>query len=117
MASAKPLHRWSILVVRAKAVWLGDVEATSEAEAIAKGAEEFGEPKERLMAVRRGGVTRLQQFDKIRVSGASLPSRNGHESILNVTPISGAGGLRRDRGRAHLGTSEASLPLSGRNEK
>ena len=46
--------RWSILVLRAKAVWLGDVEAVSEAEAIAKGAEEFKQPKERLMAVRRG---------------------------------------------------------------
>ena len=45
--------RWSILIVRAKAVWLGDVEAASEAEAIAKGAEEFKQPKERLMAVRR----------------------------------------------------------------
>jgi hypothetical protein len=34
-------------------VWLGDVEATSETEAIAKGAEAFGQPKERLMAVTR----------------------------------------------------------------
>jgi hypothetical protein len=45
--------RWSILVVGAKLQWLGDVEATSEAEAIAKGAEEFKQPRERLMAVRR----------------------------------------------------------------
>ena len=30
------------------------LEAASEAEAIAKGAEEFKQPKERLMAVRRG---------------------------------------------------------------
>jgi hypothetical protein len=42
------------LILRAKVVWLGDVEAANEAEAIAKGAEAFGEPKERLMAVRRG---------------------------------------------------------------
>jgi hypothetical protein len=49
----KPLLRWSILILRSKAVWLGDVEAASEAEAIAKGAEQFGEPEERLMAVRR----------------------------------------------------------------
>jgi hypothetical protein len=49
----KPLHRWSILVVRAKLVWLGDVEAAGEAEAIAKGVEAFGQPKERLMAVKR----------------------------------------------------------------
>ena len=48
------LVRWSILILRSKAVWLGDVEAASEAEAIAKGAEAFGQPKERLMAVRRG---------------------------------------------------------------
>jgi hypothetical protein len=52
-APTKPLVRWSILVVRAKAVWLGDVEAASEAEAIAKGAEEFGQDPKRLMAVRR----------------------------------------------------------------
>ena len=45
--------RWSILILRAKAVWIGDVEAASEAEAVAKGAEEFNQPKERLIAVRR----------------------------------------------------------------
>ena len=37
-----------------KAVSPGGVEATSEAEAIAIGAEEFKQPKEWLMAVRRG---------------------------------------------------------------
>jgi hypothetical protein len=42
------------LILRAKTVWLGDVEASTEAEAIAKGAEKFDLPKERLMAVRRG---------------------------------------------------------------
>jgi hypothetical protein len=31
------------------ALWLGDVEAVSEAEALDKGAEEFKQPKERLM--------------------------------------------------------------------
>ena len=41
------------MILRAKAVWLGDVEASTEAEAIAKGAEKFAQPKERLMAVRR----------------------------------------------------------------
>jgi hypothetical protein len=50
----KPLLRWSVLILREKAVWLGDVEAASEAEAIAKGAERFKQPKERLIAVRRG---------------------------------------------------------------
>jgi hypothetical protein len=50
----KPLLRWSILIVGTKLVWIGDVEAVSEAEAVAKGAEEFKQPKERLMAVRRG---------------------------------------------------------------
>jgi len=49
----KPLLRWSILILRAKAVWLGDVEATSEAEAITKGAEQFKQDAKRLMAVRR----------------------------------------------------------------
>jgi hypothetical protein len=46
--------RWSILILHAKATWLGDIEASTEAEAIAKGAEKFAQPKERLMAVRRG---------------------------------------------------------------
>jgi hypothetical protein len=41
-------------VVREKAVWLGDVEAESQAEAIAKGAEGFKQDPNRLMAVRRG---------------------------------------------------------------
>ena len=50
----KPLLRWSILILRSKAVWIGDVDAASEAEAIKIGAEQFGQPKERLMAVRRG---------------------------------------------------------------
>ena len=43
----KPLQRWSILILRAKAVWLGDVEAATEAEAIAKGAEAFGQDAKR----------------------------------------------------------------------
>jgi hypothetical protein len=34
--------RWSILIVHAKAIWLGDVDATSETEAIVEGAERFG---------------------------------------------------------------------------
>ena len=50
----KPLLRWSTLIFRAKLQWLGDVEAASEAEAIAKGAEEFRQDAKRLMAVRRG---------------------------------------------------------------
>jgi hypothetical protein len=45
------------LVVREKALWLGDVEAASEAEAIANGAEEFNQPKDRLMAVRRSATS------------------------------------------------------------
>jgi hypothetical protein len=40
----------------------------------------------------------LQQCDKIRVWGPSLPPRNGHESIIEETPISGAGGLRKRSG-------------------
>jgi len=49
-----PPVRWSILILRAKAVWMGDVEATSEAEAIKIGAEKFGQDAKRLIAVRRG---------------------------------------------------------------
>ena len=48
-----PLN-WSILVLRAKAVWIGDVDAASEAEAIKIGAEQFGQDVKRLIAVRRG---------------------------------------------------------------
>ena len=50
----KPLLRWSILIFRSKLQWLGDVEAASEAEAIAKGAEQFKQDAKRLMAVKRG---------------------------------------------------------------
>jgi len=39
--------------VRGRRKALGAVEAASEAKAIAKGAEEFKQSKERLMAVRR----------------------------------------------------------------
>jgi hypothetical protein len=53
MPSTKPLHRWSILVLRAKAIWLGDVEAASEAETIKIGAEKFSQDAERLIAVKR----------------------------------------------------------------
>ena len=49
----KPAVRWSILILRAKAVWIGDVEATSEAEAIKIGAELFGQDANRLMAVKK----------------------------------------------------------------
>jgi hypothetical protein len=34
-------------------VWLGDVDATTEAEAIKIGAEQFGQDAETLMAVKR----------------------------------------------------------------
>ena len=37
-----------------KAVWLGDVDAASGAEAIKIGAERFGQEANRLIAVRRG---------------------------------------------------------------
>jgi len=53
MAPTKEPVRWSILILRSKAVWIGDVDAASEAEAVAKGAEEFGQDAKRLMAVRR----------------------------------------------------------------
>jgi hypothetical protein len=59
----------------------------------------------RLLCLARH-TSRLQQCDKIRVWGPSLPSRNGHESIIDVTPISGAGGLRKRSG-----------PCSSRNEQ
>jgi len=53
MAKPKPLLRWEIHIFRAKLQLLGDVEAASEPEAIAKGVEEFGQDAKRLMAVRR----------------------------------------------------------------
>jgi len=42
MAKPKPLLRWEIHIFRAKLQWLGDVEAASEAEAIAKGRRNSG---------------------------------------------------------------------------
>jgi hypothetical protein len=55
MVVKSPLPRWDIYIVLDKGagMLLGTVEAASEAEAIKIGAERFGQPKERLMAVRR----------------------------------------------------------------
>jgi hypothetical protein len=49
---SKPL-RWEIYIFRAKLQLLGDVEAATAEEAVAKGAEEFRQDAKRLMAVRR----------------------------------------------------------------
>jgi hypothetical protein len=48
---AKPLHRWDIYRVAAKARLLGAVEAETAEEAIALGAERFGRDPKRLIAV------------------------------------------------------------------
>jgi hypothetical protein len=45
--------RWNVYKLASKAVWLGEVEATDEADAMEKGATEFKVPAMRLMAVRR----------------------------------------------------------------
>lgn len=44
---------WTIYKLAAKATWLGEVEATDEADAIEKAAEQFKQPATKLMAVRR----------------------------------------------------------------
>jgi hypothetical protein len=49
---SKPLV-WEIYKAAAKARWIGEVEATDEAEAIEKAAERFKQPVTKLMAVRR----------------------------------------------------------------
>jgi hypothetical protein len=47
------LINWKVYKIASKAVWLGDVEATDEAAAMEKAAEEFKVPATRLMALRR----------------------------------------------------------------
>ena len=47
----KPLPRWDI--AKAKAQWLGEVEAETAEEAIAKVAKEFGREASKLIATRR----------------------------------------------------------------
>jgi hypothetical protein len=44
---------WEIYKAAAKARWIGEVEATDEAEAIEKAPERFNQPATKLMAVRR----------------------------------------------------------------
>lgn len=48
--SAKTIRRWRILLARAKAVYLGTVEAADAKSAIDAGAKEFGYPAWRLIA-------------------------------------------------------------------
>jgi len=48
----KPLPRWDIYIAKAKAQWLGIVEARDAEEAIAKAAQEFGREASKLIAVR-----------------------------------------------------------------
>jgi hypothetical protein len=51
-APPKPIG-WGIYKIAAKAVWLGNVDASDGGEAIAKGAEQFKVPATRLIATRR----------------------------------------------------------------
>jgi hypothetical protein len=44
---------WAIYRAVHRAVWLGTVDATDEADAIEKGAQEFKEDSAKLIAVRR----------------------------------------------------------------
>jgi hypothetical protein len=53
MAQTGTSTTWSIYKITAKAVLLGTVEAPDEPTAIEKAAEEFNQPANRLMAVRR----------------------------------------------------------------
>jgi hypothetical protein len=48
-----PHIKWIIYRAAKKAVWLGDVEAVDEREAIEKAAEKFDTDAGRLIAVRR----------------------------------------------------------------
>jgi len=52
-AQTPPPAVWSIYKLAAKQRWLGLVEATDEAAAIAKAAEQFRVPAMKLMAVKR----------------------------------------------------------------
>jgi len=48
----QPLPHWDIYIAKAKAQWLGIVEAETEEEAIAKAAKEFDREGSKLIAVR-----------------------------------------------------------------
>jgi len=50
--SSKAVPRWDIYIARAKAQWLGEVEARDAEEAIAKAAKEFGCEASKPIAVR-----------------------------------------------------------------
>ena len=67
LLNLKLLLRWSIPIFRAKLQWLGNVKAANEAEAIAKGAEEFGQDAKRLMAIRRAERRLREPTDRGRV--------------------------------------------------
>jgi hypothetical protein len=45
--------RWTIYKLAAKQIWIGEVEAADEREAIEKAAEQFKQPATKLHAVRR----------------------------------------------------------------
>ena len=47
------LTSWAIYKIAAKAVWMGEVEASDEATAIEKAAAEYKVPAAKLMAMRR----------------------------------------------------------------
>jgi hypothetical protein len=44
---------WTIYKLAAKQIWLGEIEAADEREAIEKAAKEFKQPATKLMAVKR----------------------------------------------------------------
>ena len=49
-----PQPRWAIHKAAHRLIWVGEVEAASEAEAIAKAAEQLQLPPAKLIATRRG---------------------------------------------------------------
>jgi hypothetical protein len=49
-----PLSRWAIYKAAHRLIWVGEVEAADESEAIAKAAEQLGLLPAKLIATRRG---------------------------------------------------------------
>jgi len=56
---AAPLARWTIHKAAHRLIWVAEVEAVDEAEAIAKAAEQLGLLPAKLIATRRGEATNL----------------------------------------------------------
>jgi hypothetical protein len=108
----KPLPRWSIYIARAKAQWLGEVEAETAEEAIAKAAKEFGREASKLIAVRHpwapknnfapAGINRGETASPI---GGRRGRKQPRSQTAPVSPTLHPSHTTRDRGATILKNS------------